>query len=35
MHHINQLFIDGLDHNGLMFWYEDAKEINSSLKSNK
>jgi len=35
MTEINKMYIDNLDHNGIMYWYNDAKEINDSLNNKK
>lgn len=29
---IDNLFFDDLDHHGLIFWYDDTKEIEKKLK---
>lgn len=32
---IDELYLDDLDHNGLLFWYNDIKEQNKAIEQNK
>jgi len=34
-HEASRLYIDGHDYFGLLYWYNDAKEVNDSLKNKK